>query len=196
MEIIIILFLTVLTVIFIYLIFRLVKWIFNNKVRRTWAFYLCGCFILATIINNIFFKKMEFIQSKVYPDIYLIKNLIDDRDSLNKIIKSMVTQKMNSQFISNKEKSTTQLNYSISFYEYYKGWGTHPFGEAGTAHFIEHKEDPGGFSSELLEYYREYKIATFRLKHCKNDTISYFGNLKYYKDGTVIRTDTLINLCH
>jgi hypothetical protein len=154
-----------------------------------------GVIILGILINTLFFKKMEFIQSKVYPHLYLIKNPISDNDSLNSIIKNMVVQKMDSQLLAHKEKSITELNFNINFYKYYKGWGSNPFGEAGTAHFIENREDPGGFSSELLEYYQEYQIASFSLSHCKNDTLSYYGNLKYYNDGNVIKTDTIINSC-
>ncbi|KFF05763.1 hypothetical protein B0A68_17840 [Flavobacterium reichenbachii] len=147
---------------------------------------------------------MEFIQSKVYPKLYLIKDPINNRDSLNTIIKKMVVQKMNAEFIGKENKykekyqyssespSRTDLYYSLSFYRYYKGWGTNPFGEAGTEHFIQNKEDPGGFSSELLEHYYEYKIAEFDIAFCKNDTINYFGVLRYFQNGEEKTTDTII----
>jgi hypothetical protein len=70
-----------------------------------------------------------------------------------------------------------------------------PFNDAGTYYFIEHEEDPGGFSVEVLDMYTNYHIAKFNLKFCKNDTINYFGTIDYYKGWKIIKTDTLINLC-
>lgn len=60
MEIILILSLFLIMTAFLYLIFRLLKWLYNNKTRRIWTLSLLGVFILATIINNVFLKKMEF----------------------------------------------------------------------------------------------------------------------------------------
>ncbi|MFB9077982.1 hypothetical protein ACFFLS_04850 [Flavobacterium procerum] len=115
---------------------------------------------------------------------------------------------MNSEFIGKEEKfkskyqytsdspSRTDLYYSLDFYTYFVGWGTNPFGEAGTAHFIENKEDPGGFSSEELDHYREYKIADFYVRFCENDTVNYIGILTYYKNDEITKTDTIINNCN
>ncbi|WP_136666930.1 hypothetical protein [Flavobacterium sp. H122] len=150
---------------------------------------------------------MEFIQSKVYPDLYLVKNPIYNRDSLHEAIKKMVIQKVNNEFTGNENKykskyeysssspSGTDLYYCLSFYEYSKGWGTNPFGEAGTQHFIDHEEDPGGFSSELLEHYYEYRIAEFDIRFCENDTINCLGILRYFQNDEEIKTDTIINQC-
>jgi len=160
---------------------------------------------MAITINHIFFKKMEVIQSKVYPNLYLIKYPIDDEEEIKKYISQLVFHKVNSEFVGNQEafktkdsyaeKSIAKLNYTINIYEYYKGWGTNPFGEAGTAHFIENKEDPGGFSSEELIYYKDYLLAKFNIKFCENDTNNYFGTISYYKNSELIKTETLINLC-
>ncbi len=179
MEIILIILFLLLSL-FLYVLFRLIKWIFKEKARINWTLALLGIIILTKIIILAFFTKMEFIQSKVYPDLYLIKNPISDRDSRNKIIQEMVIQKVNTESIS-----------SMRFYEYYKGWGSNPFGEAGTAHFIEYKEDPGGFSSELLEYYERYRIAKFDMNFSENNT---FGIISYYQNGNEIKTDTIIKL--
>jgi glucan phosphoethanolaminetransferase (alkaline phosphatase superfamily) len=192
---------------FLYILYLLIKWISNKKKRIQWAFGIIGILIFVNIIDLVFFTKMEFIQSKVYPHLYLVKNPINNQDSLNAIIKNRVVQKMNTEFIGRENKykqkyqytsespSTTYLSYSIRFYSYYKGWETNPFGEAGTEHFINNKEDPGGFSSELLEYYDDYRIAEFDIRFCKNDTINYFGVLKYFQNGQEIKTDTIINQC-
>lgn len=192
---------------FFYILYVLIKWISKKRKRIQWACGIIGVLILINIIDSIFFTKMEFIQSKVYPNMYLIKNYINNRDSLNSIIKNRIVQKINTEFIGKEDKykskyqytsespSRTELYYSLSFYQYYSGWGTNPFGEAGTEHFIENKEDPGGFSSELLEHYDKYRIAEFDIRFCKNDTINYFGVLKYFQNGEEIKTDTIINQC-
>lgn len=192
---------------FFYLLYVLIKWISKKKTRIQWTFGIIGIVILINIIDSIFFTKMEFIQSKVYPHLYLVKNQINNQDSLNTVIKNIVVQKMNAEFIGKENKYKhkyqynsesalrTDLYYSLSFYRYYKGWGTNPFGEAGTEHFINNEEDPGGFSSELLEHYYEYRIARFDIEFCKNDTIKYFGVLKYFQNGQEMKTDTIINQC-
>ena len=203
----IILFFSVILILFFYLFYKLIVWISQKKIRINWALFIIGIFVVIKIIDSVFFTKMEFIQSKVYPNLYLVKNPISDNDSLNAIIKEMVTQKMNYEFVNNENKykstyqftsdspSRTYFNYSLRFYKYYKGWGTNPFGEAGTAHFIEHEEDPGGFSSELLEYYEQYRIAKLDIRFCENDTINYFGVLTFFINGEETKTDTILNQC-
>lgn len=195
MEVVLIIFLVFLIIVLLYSLFQLIKWFFSTKTRRIWTASLFGVLILATIVNHIFFKKMEFIPSQVYPDLYLIRNPINDSDSLNQVIKNKVIQRINSQLITNEDHSTTNMNYTLRFYKYTKGWGSHPFGKAGTAHFIKHKEDPGGFGSELLEYYPNHQLASFNLSFCQKDSFNYVGNLNYYLDGTIVKTDTLVNLC-
>ena len=118
----------------------------------------------------------------------------------------MVIQKMNSEFIDNENKykykyeytngSRTDLYYSLDFYTYFEGWGTNPFGEAGTAHFIENEADPGGFSSEELDHYAKYKIAEFYIGFCEKDTVNYIGILRYYKNDEITKTETIINKCN
>ncbi len=97
MEIILILFLVITLVVFLYLIFRLVKWIFNNKTRRIWTLSLVGVFILAIIIDNIILKKMEFfpLESETY--IY------------NKLIQKHIV-------IANPSKNLDSLAFSIERY--------------------------------------------------------------------------------
>lgn len=111
---------------------------------------------------------------------YLIENSFEDKDSINKLIKEKVIKHINNRFfkyvkkIKYKYYSTLikDLNHSIQFYEYYKTSGFIPFGEVGTVHFIENKEDSGGFRSELLQHYSKYKMAVFSLCYCKNETIN------------------------
>ncbi len=80
---------------FFYLLYVLIKWISKKKTRIQWTFGIIGIVILINIIDSIFFTKMEFIQSKVYPHLYLVKNQINNQYSLNAVIKNMVVQKMN-----------------------------------------------------------------------------------------------------
>lgn len=93
------------------------------------------------------------------------------------------------------EKPISELANTLNFYEYYKGTFLIPFGEAGTVHFIENKEDPGGFSSEELIHYYNYRIATFNLKPCINDSLNYYGEVVFYQNDSILKTETLLNLC-
>jgi hypothetical protein len=148
---------------------------------------------------------MEFVNSKVYKGLYLVKKPIGDRDSLDALIRKTVVRKMTEEFVGKENKykwrdshtSDRSFDYSyyLRYYEYYKGWGSSPFGEAGTEHFLEHKEDPGGFSSELLEYYDKYKIAEFDIIVCNKDTNGYVGLLRYFKNEELVKTDTIVDLC-
>jgi len=206
MVILLIILLLILASIGIVYLFKIFKWIFRKKIRVKTMLYLSVGVIASISIYRLFFVKMEFIQSNVYPHVNLVKNQIDNKDSLRVIIKEMVIQKMNDQMNGGEEILKTKYKYadwslpainaSISFHQYYKTLGIIPFGEAGTAHFIDNEEDPGGFSSELLEHYQKYKIAEFSLRYCKNDTINFFGNLTYWKEGEIIKTDTLFNSCN
>ena len=203
MEIVLILILLFFLILFLFLLFRFGKWILGNKTRIKWAVFLVALFALSMLIDIVFFTKMEFIQSKVYPDLYIIKNPIDNKDSLHNDIKKMVLEKFNSQVVNQISKykriipndSIVVLQYTIDFYEYNKGSIFIPFNDAGTYYFIENKEDPGGFSVEVLDMYPQYHMAQFNLKFCKNDTVNYFGTIDYYKNWDIIKTDTIINLC-
>lgn len=202
--------LLVLFVLFFAVLIFIIFWIFKNPKRTKIALIIGGSISFLLLVYNIFFvdHSMKFIQSKVYSGLYLAKNEINDRDSLNKLIKQMAIKRMNSEFIGNEEKykskyqhtpdspSRTDLHYSLDFYTYYEGWGTNPFGEAGTAHFIENKEDPGGFSSEELSHYSKYKIAELYITFCEEDTVNYIGVLEYYRNDQITKTDTIINKCN
>ena len=64
-----------------------IKWIFRNNTRKKWSLIILGIIILSTVVNTVFFVKMELVQSKVYPNLFLIKKPIEDKDSINKLIK-------------------------------------------------------------------------------------------------------------
>jgi len=157
---------------------------------------------LTGVLKVTFFTKMECIQSNVYPDLYLIKNPIKDTDSRHRLIKQIVLDKVHAEFLEKQETTNDPKNsmdpssYRIRFYEYYTGtFFLIPFGEAGTDHFIENKEDPGGFSSEEISHYNQYRIAEFTIEYCKNDTLNSVGKLYYYDGWDLIKTDTLFNQC-
>ncbi|MFC4636075.1 hypothetical protein ACFO3O_19350 [Dokdonia ponticola] len=159
--------------------------------------------MITSVLKIAFFTKMEFIQSNVYPDLYLIKNPIKDTDSMHRMIKKMVLTKVNTEFLDKhriNELSENKMNtplYRIRFYEYYSGtFFLIPFGEAGTDHFIENKEDPGGFISEELSHYHQYRISEFLIEYCENDSLNSIGKLHYYKGWDIIKTDTLLNQCN
>ena len=139
-----ILFLLILCIILfigLFQLFRLIKWTIKKEIRIKWASGLVGVIALAVLVNHLFFKKMEFIPSKVYPDLYLIKYPIRDKDSLHKIIAKIVLQKVSNHFKTPSKNTTAIVPYRIRFYEYYSGTPFFvPFGEAGTKHFIENKE--------------------------------------------------------
>ena len=198
----------ILVLLFLVLVIFVIVWIFKSRKRTKYALFFGGGIVFFLLVHDIFLvdHEMKFIQSKVYPDLYLIKNGINDGDSLNRIIKKMVTEKIKREFIGNENKykhkyeytggSRTDIDYDLDFYTYFEGWGTNPFGEAGTAHFIEKKEDPGGFSSEELDHYGKYRIASFYIRFCEKDTVNYMGILQYYRNGENIKSDTLINTCN
>lgn len=203
MEIILILFLLTILFLSLYLIFKILKWLLKEQIRIKWALSLIVILVMFNLINSLFFTKMEFIPSKAIPNLYIIKNPIENKDSLHNELKKLILEKFNNEAVNQIDKynkvnpndSTVTSRYTIDFYEYSKGSILLPFNDAGTYYFIENEEDPGGFSVEVLDMYRNYHIAKFNLKFCKNDTINYFGTLDYYKDWNIIKTDTLINFC-
>lgn len=202
-------FILILSFIIIAFLIIAIIWHLKNPIRRKYSFTVLGLALLFLLIYNVFFvdHSMRFIQSKVYPNLYLVDNEISDRDSLNRIIKKMSIEKMNAEFIGNENKfkshykatdvsdSRTEIDYHIDFYTYFEGWGTDPFGQAGTAHFIENEEDPGGFSSEELSHYNQYRIASLSVQFCKNDTVNYYSVLRYYQQGNETISDTIISKC-
>jgi hypothetical protein len=144
---------------------------------------------------------MEFIQSEVYPNLYLIKHPIKNRDSIDKIIKIMVIEFIDKQDLSennaikipnrNTIETINENDKTIHFYKYTSEWGFNN----GTVHFIEHKEDAGGFSSEVLNNYPEEKLAYFKLDTCSDDSSKFYGELSYFKDGILVKKESIINQC-
>lgn len=195
MEILIIIFLLTLTGISIWLFYKTLKWFFKRKTRFFWLSSLLVIGILGYTINQLFFIKMEFIQSNVYPNLYLVKNEIKNRDSLNNTIRKKVIKQINDDFITNGKRYTENTHKApyatLAFYSYSKSSRLSVFQDYGTAYFIDHKEDLGGFSVEDLSMYQNEKLATFNIRLYKNDSTQYYGVLEYYEKGYPVKTDTL-----
>lgn len=197
MEILLIIFLLSILFLILFLIFKMIKWIFQKQVRIKWVFIAIGILIIGIVTEKLFFTKMEFIQSKAIPNLYIVKNPLENKDSLRNEIKRIVLKNVTNQIEKYKRTkqndSVVDVIYTVDFYEYSKGSVFIPFGDAGTYYFIENEEDPGGFSVEVLDMYPKYHIAQFNLKFCKNDTTCYFGTIDYYKNWDIIKTDTIIS---
>lgn len=188
MGIFIIAFILVLTVIDSYFLYKTLKWVFQRKARLISMFVLAGSMLISIVVYKQFFVKMEFIQSKVYPDLYLIKNPTQEdvilQSSIREKVIELLTRQINKRDISFKKQS-----YTLRFYEYNKG----DWGESGTVYFLEHEERRDGMTAELLEYYPEYELAKFSVPLSKAKEVEYFGVLNYYKDHKRIKTDTILN---
>ncbi|MDR6969569.1 hypothetical protein J2X31_003602 [Flavobacterium arsenatis] len=196
MEIILILLLLIILV-SVFTLYKIILWISKKKTRVNWTLSLLGILILAKIINFIFFTKMELIQSKAYKNMYLIKNPINNRDSIHSFIKQICLERMNKEFIGNEEKykyhskdgSNVWVGYHyFNFYNY-----TDNFLGSNTAHFIENKEDDGGPTSMyFLSTIEDEKIATFSIEFCENDTVNYYAKIIYHRGYEI---DTIFSKC-
>ena len=174
----------------LFLLFKILKWAFRKKVRVIWMFTLLVSVVVGITIHRMFFIKMEFIQSQVYPNLYFVKNPDENTNVLNKAVKEMVIQITKDRANPIKEASDDMQTSTLRFYEYCKG----DWGESGTAYFVEHKERRDGMTAELLEYYPEYLIAEYSLQPC-NEGKENLGKLNHYNNRKLIKTDTLLNSC-
>ncbi len=171
--------------IILFQLYRLVRWILVKKTRIIRSIWVLSIAIIGIAIYQLFFVNMEFIQSKVYPDLYLVKHPVKDKNKIDNTIKNAVIQ----HFTTTEKIDST---YTLRFYEYTNNWNPLLiFGDAGTAHFIDHEEDPGGFTTEELSMYLNYKLATFKTVLSNNDNNTLSGVLQYYSEGSPTKTDTL-----
>lgn len=197
MEIFIIFLLLILLLFSLFLFYKIVRWLIRKKIRIYWAVSLIGVFLLTKTIHHFFFTKMEFIQSNVYPNLYLVKNQIEDRDSLNIIIKNRVIEMINKKSTISKKVYPKNSHISpyatYAFYTYTKNSRLSIFQDYGTAYFIDNEEDLGGISVEDLLMYRSYLLVTYNIRSFKKDSTQRYGILEYYKDRYVVKTDTLFN---
>lgn len=168
------------------------RWTLVKK-RRVQVFLLVFVIgVIAIGINHFFFKNMRFIQSEVYPNLYLVKYPDKDYSAVEKAIQEKVKEHLNTEHKTGKLLSYTGEN-AIYFYEY--GGMTFGFiGDAGTGYFIDHEEDLGGFVTEELGIYRDYRLAEFYYNPCPQDSSLGCGEINYFNQGDFVRADTLTNL--
>ena len=140
-------------------------------------------------------EKVEFVQSKVKPSTFLLKNLPRDDKSIKEEIKSFLSKNLPNEdsLIKNRKEFIIAENFyqkQIFFYRY--TWDT--------SYFIENKEDTdGGFSDNALYDYPEDDIATFFISKCEKDSTKLVGELYFYGnaglEGSKREIDTLIYHC-
>ena len=140
-------------------------------------------------------EKVEFVQSKVKPSTFLLKNLPRDDKSIKEEIKSFLSKNLPNEdsLIKNKKEFIIAENFyqkQIFFYRY--TWDT--------SYFIENKEDTdGGFSDNALYDYPEDDIAIFDVYKCRQDTTKLVGRFHFYGnaglEGSKREIDTLIYHC-
>ncbi|AZJ33499.1 hypothetical protein SAMN05444344_0703 [Tenacibaculum mesophilum] len=197
MEILLIIFLLLLAGLVLFLLYKILKWIAAKRVRIIVAAALLVIAIIGNTLNRLFFTKMEMIQSTVYPNLYLVKHPIKDRDSLNNIIKSKVIEVIGKNPIINQKiysENTYEAPYAtLAFYTYSKNSKLSIFQDYGTSYFIDNQEDLGGMIVEDLSMYQTQKLATYNIKAYKNDITRYYGALTYFKDAYPVKTDTINN---
>lgn len=193
MEILLLSFLILLVVILLYLSYRLLKWVVAKKIRAKTALYTSALVVLCFAGHHLFFKKMHFLQSQVYPNLYLVKY----PDKNNAIVEGAIREKIK-QHLKTQHKTGKNLAYTnengIYFYEYHKAFPLSVFQDAGTAYFLENEEDLGGFVSEELGMYIKYRLAEFHYDPCKPDIDLLCGEINYFNEGEFKASDSLSNL--
>ncbi len=147
---------------------------------------------LVITINQLFFVKMEFIQSQVYPNLYLVKHLEKDQGLVHQAIKQKIAEHLKTEYKTGKPLAYKTEN-GIYFYEL-GGFTLGFIAEAGTGYFIDQEEDLGGFVSEELGMYTEYRLAEFYYENCQTDSALYCGNIDYFEQGEFVKTETMLNL--
>ena len=175
------------------LLFKLWLWILKKKQRKNVTLTILSILVISFIINHLFFKKMHFIQSKVYDNLYLVRYPEKNQELLHKAIKEKIKEHIKTDHQTGKSLVYTG-SHGIYFYEYYKHIPFALFQDAGTYYFIENEEDLGGFVSEELGMYTQYRLAECYLEPCNIDATQYCCEINYFHEGEYIKVDTLKNL--
>ena len=192
MFIVLLILLLIIAMLLLLLCFRLFKWTLKSKKRVQVALVMLAVGGVAIGINHFFFKNMRFIQSEVYSNLYLVEYPAKDHAALEKAIKEKISEHLKTEHKTGKPLAYTNEN-GIYFYEL--GGRTLGFiGEAGTGHFIDHEEDLGGFVSEELGMYTDYRLAEFYYDPCVQDSTLVCGELGWYREGEYFKVDSLKNL--
>ena len=176
----------------LFMLYKLFKWTLKSKTRILGGLSLMGIVLLIIIINHLFFKNMWFIQSEVYPNLYLVKYPNKNQKVLEQAIVEKIKEHLKTEHKTGKPLAYTNEN-GIYFYEY--GGRTFGFiGEAGTGYFIEHEEDLGGFVTEELGMYTNYRLAEFYFNLCEQDSTLICGEINYFKEGEFFKADSINRL--
>ena len=184
--------LVIISILLILLCFKLFKWTLKSKRRVQVFLAMLVIGLLVGVINHFFFKNMWFIQSEVYPNLYLVKYPDKNYSVVERTILEKIRQHLQTENEPGKTVSYNRRN-SVLFYEY--GGSTFGFiGKAGTGYFLDHEEDHGGFVSEELGMYTDYRLAEFYYEPCKTDSNLLCGEISYFKEGEFFKADTLTHL--
>lgn len=184
--------LIILAILLLLLGIRMFKWTLKSK-KRTQVFQaLLVIGGVGITIHHFFFKYMHFIQSEVYSNLYLVEYLDKDYSVVEEAIKEKIKEHLMSEHKTGKPLSYTGGN-AIYFYEL--GGMTFGFiGDAGTGYFIDHEEDLGGFVSEELGMYTNYRLAEFYYEPCPQDSSVFCGEINFFREGEHFSVDSLTNL--
>lgn len=194
MFIVIIVILVIVAVLMLMLCFRLFKWTLRSRKRIQVVLAMLAVGGMALGINHFFFKNMRFVHSEVYPNLYLVKYPDKDYSVVQNAIQEKIKEHLKTEHKTGKPLAYTNEN-GIHFYEY--GGMTFGFiGEAGTSYFIDHEEDLGGFVSEELGMYQDYRLAEFYYDSCPEDSTLICGEINYFKEGEFYKIDSLSNLVY
>ena len=172
-----------------YVIFKALKWILKRNIRIVYTLIGIGFLLLLGVVNHLFFKNMQFIQSEVYPNLYIVKYPDNDQKVLQQAIKNQVLNHFKTTVRKGKPLSYSNKN-DIHFYKY-SGTTFGFLGEAGTGYFIDHEEDLGGFVTGELVMYSNYKLAQFYFNPCSQDSTLICGEIKYFKEGEIFKSEIL-----
>lgn len=182
MEILLLLALVWTAILTLLLLYKIIKWMIHTKARAIGVASSLAVLLLGLGIYQLFFVKLEFIQSKVYPDLYLVKNVPKEKHLLNQAIKDFVITRMKTQ--------PTDSNLSLRFYQYYKSYNPLVFGDSGTAYFIDNEEDLGGMVVEDLSMYIKLKLAVLKQTDCKQSSY-YCAKLDFFEEGYRVKTEII-----
>ncbi|WP_297335029.1 hypothetical protein [Algoriphagus sp.] len=192
MFILIIVILIILLILLLLLGIRLFRWTLKSQRRIQGLLIILVASGIGMGIHHFFFKNMRFIQSEVYPNLYLVKYPDKDYSVVEDAIKEKIKEHLSSEYKTGKPLSYTGEK-AIYFYEL--GGMTFGFlGEAGTGYFIDHEEDLGGFVSEELGMYQDYRLAEFYYEPCPRDNSLVCGEINFFKEGEHVKVDKLEDL--
>ena len=193
MQLIFILLLVIILGYLLYFVFKIMQWSFQKTSRILGLLAALFMLALGVIIHTLFFQKMEFIQSEVYNNLYLIKYPVKDQNLIQQQVQQKIKEHLNTKHFVGKKLAYTHDN-GIFFYKYSSALPWNIFQDAGTVYFIENEEDLGGFVSEELGMYTEYRIAEFYYNPCENDISKYCGVIDYFNEGAFLKTVHLEHL--